>query len=214
MFNAPLIALLSSFAQEDQKLNQAVQSLTKSSIELAEAASNYGALKVIFGVFMIFIMVMLVMFIFTIFNLNKKVSKISSSSKSVSDFFDGAADHTIGITEAQILIRRSMNSISMILKYYILRIRLENHIADKEATQRKVERLANNEYSELCSFLSNYFCNSRPLSELVDGKDNEAIKDFMLEQIYIPAEDFTISAMDQSVTIFINGIKQIYLKKV
>ena len=61
MFNAPLIALLSSFAQEDQKLNQAVQSLTKSSIELAEAASNYGALKVIFGVFMIFIMVMLVM---------------------------------------------------------------------------------------------------------------------------------------------------------
>ena len=49
MFNAPLIALLSSFAQEDQKLNHAVQSLTKSSIELAEAASNYGALKVIFG---------------------------------------------------------------------------------------------------------------------------------------------------------------------
>lgn len=200
--------------QDDPKLDQAVQSLTKSSIELAEAASNYGALKVIFGVFMIFITVILVMFIYTIFNLNKKVSKISSSSKSVSDFFDGAADHTIGMNEAQILIRRSMNGISMILKYYILRIRLENHIADKETTQKKVERLANNEYSELCGFLSHYFCNSRPLSELVDGKDNEAIKDFMLEQIYIPAEDFTISAMDQSVTIFINGIKQIYLKKI
>ena len=44
MFNAPLIALLSSFAQEDPKLDHVVQSLTKSSIELAEAASNYGAL--------------------------------------------------------------------------------------------------------------------------------------------------------------------------
>ena len=71
MFNAPLIALLSSFAQEDQKLNHAVQSLTKSSIELAEAASNYGALKVIVGIFMVLVVVMVVMFIYTLWNLNK-----------------------------------------------------------------------------------------------------------------------------------------------
>lgn len=55
MLNLPLITLLSSFAQEDPKLDHVVQSLTKSSIELAEAASNYGALKVIFGIFMVMV---------------------------------------------------------------------------------------------------------------------------------------------------------------
>lgn len=197
---------------DNQKLDQAVQSLTQSSIELAEAASNYGALKVIFGIFIIFVLIMLLMFLYTFFNLNKKVYKLSESSKNVTDFFDGVADRTIGTNEAQIMLRRSMNSISVILKYYILRIRLENHITNKEATHLKVERIVNNEYSELCGFLSNYFCRNKSMSDLIDSKDSEVIKEFMLEQIYIPNEDFTISAMDQSVTLFINGIKQVYLK--
>ena len=51
MLSMPLISFLFATAQEDPKLDNAVQSLTKSSIELAEAASNYGALKVIFGIF-------------------------------------------------------------------------------------------------------------------------------------------------------------------
>lgn len=67
----PLISLLFALAQ-DQKLDNAVQSLTKSSIELAEAASNYGALKVIFGIFMVLVLVLVVMFMYTIWNLNKR----------------------------------------------------------------------------------------------------------------------------------------------
>lgn len=101
MLNFSLITLLSSFAQEDPKLDHVVQSLTKSSIELAEAASNYGALKVIFGIFMVMVLVMVVMFVYTIWNLNKKVTVVSESSQQVKEFFDGAADSTIGITEAQ-----------------------------------------------------------------------------------------------------------------
>ena len=75
----PLISLLFAAAQ-DQKLDNAVQSLTRSSIELAEAASNYGVLKVIFGIFMVLVLVLVVMFMYTIWNLNKKISVVSESS--------------------------------------------------------------------------------------------------------------------------------------
>ena len=184
MLNMPLIALLSSFAQEDPKLDHVVQSLTKSSIELAEAASNYGALNV-----------------------------VSESSQQVKEFFDGAADSTIGITEAQILIRREFNCLGHILKYAILRIRFENHIDNKESTVKKVESLVNNEYSELCGLLSNFTCNGKSLSNIFEPQDNEAIKDMVIEQIYIPKDQFTISNMDQSVGMYLNGLKLIYLKK-
>lgn len=208
----PLISLLFALAQ-DQKLDNAVQSLTKSSIELAEAASNYGALKVIFGIFMVLVLVLVVMFMYTIWNLNKKISVVSESSSKVSEFFDGAADSTIGVTEAQILIRREFNCLGHILKYDILRIRLENHIDNKESIVKKVDILVNNEYSELCGLMSNFNCNGKSLSTIFELQDNEAIKDMVIEQIYIPKDQFSISNMDQSVSMYLNGLKLMCLKK-
>lgn len=208
----PLISLLFAAAQ-DQKLDNAVQSLTRSSIELAEAASNYGALKVIFGIFMVLVLVLVVMFIYTIWNLNKKISVVSESSSKVTEFFDGAADSTIGVTEAQILIRREFNCLGHILKYSILRIRLENHIDNKESVIKKVDILVNNEYSELCGLMSNFNCDGKSLSTIFELQDNEAIKDMVIEQIYIPKDQFSISNMDQSVSMYLNGLKLMYLKK-
>lgn len=208
----PLISLLFAAAQ-DQKLDNAVQSLTRSSIELAEAASNYGALKVIFGIFMVLVLVLVVMFMYTIWNLNKKISVVSESSNKVTEFFDGAADSTIGVTEAQILIRREFNCLGHILKYTILRIRLENHIDNKESVIKKVDILVNNEYSELCGLMSNFNCNGKSLSTIFELQDNEAIKDMVIEQIYIPQDQFSISNMDQSVSMYLNGLKLMYLKK-
>lgn len=208
----PLISLLFAAAQ-DQKLDNAVQSLTRSSIELAEAASNYGALKVIFGIFMVLVLVLVVMFMYTILNLNKKISVVSESSSKVTEFFDGAADSTIGITEAQILIRREFNCLGHILKYTILRIRLENHIDNKESIIKKVDILVNNEYSELCGLMSNFNCDGKSLSTIFELQDHEAIKDMVIEQIYIPKDQFSISNMDQSVSMYLNGLKLMYLKK-
>lgn len=207
-----LISLLFAAAQ-DQKLDNAVQSLTRSSIELAEAASNYGALKVIFGIFMVLILVLVVMFMYTIWNLNKKISVVSESSSKVTEFFDGAADSTIGVTEAQILIRSEFNCLGHILKYTILRIRLENHIDNKESVIKKVDILVNNEYSELCGLMSNFNCDGKSLSTIFELQDNEAIKDMVIEQIYIPKDQFSISNMDQSVSMYLNGLKLMYLKK-
>lgn len=208
----PLISLLFATAQ-DQKLDNAVQSLTRSSIELAEAASNYGALKVIFGIFMVLVLVLVVMFIYTIWNLNKKISVVSESSSKVTEFFDGAADSTIGVTEAQVLIRMEFNCLGYILKYAILRIRLENHIDNKESVIKKVDILVNNEYSELCGLMSNFNCDGKSLSTIFELQDNEAIKDMVIEQIYIPKDQFSISNMDQSVSMYLNGLKLMYLKK-
>lgn len=207
-----LISLLFAAAQ-DQKLDNAVQSLTRSSLELAEAASNYGALKVIFGIFMVLVLVLVVMFIYTIWNLNKKISVVSESSSKVTEFFDGAADSTIGVTEAQILIRREFNCLGHILKYAILRTRLENHIDNKESVIKKVDILVNNEYSELCGLMSNFNCDGKSLSTIFELQDNEAIKDMVIEQIYIPKDQFSISNMDQSVSMYLNGLKLMYLKK-
>lgn len=208
----PLISLLFAAAQ-DQKLDNAVQSLTRSSIELAEAASNYGALKVIFGIFMVLVLVLVVMFMYTIWNLNKKISVVSESSSKITEFFDGAADSTIGVTEAQILIRREFNCLGYILKYAILRIRLENHIDNKESVIKKVDILVNNEYSELCGLMSNFNCDGKSLSTIFELQDNEAIKDMVIKQIYIPKDQFSISNMDQSVSMYLNGLKLMYLKK-
>lgn len=207
-----LISLLFAAAQ-DQKLDNAVQSLTRSSIELAEAASNYGALKVIFGIFMVLVLVLVVMFIYTIWNLNRKISVVSESSSKITEFFDGAADSTIGVTEAQILIRREFNCLGHILKYVILRIRLENHIDNKESVIKKVDILVNNEYSELCGLMSNFNCDGKSLSTILELQDHEAIKDMVIEQIYIPKDQFSISNMDQSVSMYLNGLKLMYLKK-
>lgn len=207
-----LISLLFAAAQ-DQKLDNAVQSLTRSSIELAEAASNYGALKVIFGIFMVLVLVLVVMFMYTIWNLNKKISVVSESSSKVTEFFDGAADSTIGVTEAQILIRREFNCLGHILKYVILRIRLENHIDNKESVIKKVDILVNNEYSELCGLMSNFNCDGKSLLTIFELQDNEAIKDMVIEQIYIPKDQFSISNMDQSVSMYLNELKLMYLKK-
>ena len=208
----PLISLLFAAAQ-DQKLVNAVQSLTRASIVLAEAASNYGAVMVIFGIFMVLVLVLVVMFMYTIWNLNKKISVVSESSSKVTEFFDGAADSTIGVTEAQILIRREFNCLGHILKYAILRIRLENHKDNKESVKKKVDILVNNEYSELCGLMSNFNCDGKSLSTIFELQDNEAIKDMVIEQIYIPKDQFSISNMDQSVSMYLNGLKLMCLKK-
>ena len=76
----------------------------------------------------------------------------------------------------------------------------------------KVRRLVDNEFSELSAFYSNFMCDKKPISDIVKDEDAEIIKEFIVEQIYIPKEEFSLSTMDQSVSIFLNGIKLEYIK--
>ena len=193
-------------------LNKAVGQITESSVKLAEATANYGALKMVFSVFMIFMIVIVLLFVYQIFVLTKKVDIIHTAATKTQEYFEGVSDRTIGTSQGQVIIRRSFNGLSQSIKYAILRIRLENHIDNKEMVYNKVSRMIKNEFSEINSFFSNFICDEKPLCEILNDEDEDVIKKFMLEQIYISKENFSISNMDQSTDILINGIQLIYIK--
>lgn len=197
---------------QDTSIDNAVTQVTKASVELAEAAANYGALKIIFGIFMVFIIIVVVLFVYQIFSLTKKMDIIHTAAVKTQEYFEGASDRTIGKTQAQILIRRGMNSLSNTIKYRILRIRLENHIDDVELTKNKINRLVKNDFIEFSSYLSNFLCGDKQLSTIIDEQDIGVVVDFIIKQVYIPKDEFTVSGLDQSTDILVNGIKLDYLK--
>lgn len=195
-------------------LTESVNKVTDSSIRIAQAANDFGALRVAFGVFMIFIIIIVILFIWQIFVLSGKLNTIYGAAVKTTEYFETSAEGDIGPSQAQIIVRRNFNSLSQAIKYYILRIRLENHIDDKNKIKVKIDRLVRNEFSELTTYLSNFKCNKKVLSFIVEDDDIQMVEDFIFEQIYIPKNDFTISNMDQSTSIFINGLKLSYIKKI
>lgn len=195
-------------------LTESVNKVTDSSIRIAQAANDFGALRVAFGVFMIFIIIIVILFIWQIFVLSGKLNTIYGAAVKTTEYFETSAEGDIGPSQAQLIVRRNFNSLSQAIKYYILRIRLENHIDDKDKIKVKIDRLVRNEFSELTTYLSNFKCNKKVLSFIVEDDDIQMIEDFIFEQVYIPKNDFTISNMDQSTSIFINGLKLSYIKKI
>lgn len=195
-------------------LTESVNKVTDSSIRIAQAANDFGALRVAFGVFMIFIIIIVILFIWQIFVLSGKLNTIYGAAVKTTEYFETSAEGDIGPSQAQIIVRRNFNSLSQAIKYYILRIRLENHIDDKNKIKVKIDRLVRNEFSELTTYLSNFKCNEKVLSFIVEDDDIQMVEDFIFEQVYIPKNDFTISNMDQSTSIFINGLKLSYIKKI
>lgn len=195
-------------------LTESVNKVTDSSIRIAQAANDFGALRVAFGVFMIFIIIIVILFIWQIFVLSGKLNTIYGAAVKTTEYFETSAEGDIGPSQAQVIVRRNFNSLSQAIKYYILRIRLENHIDDKNKIKVKIDRLVRNEFSELTTYLSNFKCNKKVLNFIVEEDDIQMIEDFIFEQVYIPKNDFTISNMDQSTSIFINGLKLSYIKKI
>lgn len=195
-------------------LTESVNKVTDSSIRIAQAANDFGALRVAFGVFMIFIIIIVILFIWQIFVLSGKLSTIYGAAVKTTEYFETSAEGDIGPSQAQVIVRRNFNSLSQVIKYYILRIRLENHIDDKNKIKVKIDRLVRNEFSELTTYLSNFKCNEKVLNFIVEEDDIQMVEDFIFEQVYIPKNDFTISNMDQSTSIFINGLKLSYIKKI
>lgn len=206
-----------SILLQTENLNNLIESVNKvtdSSIRIAQAANDFGALRVAFGVFMIFIIIIVILFIWQIFVLSGKLNTIYGAAVKTTEYFETSAEGDIGPSQAQVIVRKNFNSLSQAIKYYILRIRLENHIDDKNKIKVKIDRLVRNEFSELTTYLSNFKCNKKVLSFIVEDDDIQIVEDFIFEQVYIPKNDFTISNMDQSTSIFINGLKLSYIKKI
>lgn len=199
--------------QADPALNKAVDQLTKSAIDVAQAASDYGALKVIFGVFMVFMILLVILFVYQVFSMNSKIGVINQAAVKTQQYFEGVMNRTLGKEQANVILRRSLNNIAIMIKYHVLRIRLENHISDKEGTEKKINQIIHNEYIELQTFLSNFLVEDQPLSDILNQDDCLLIKQFVMEQVYTSADSFKVSQMDQSADILMNGIKLECIKR-
>lgn len=194
---------------------QDIDKLTKVSLELAEAASNYGALKIIFGVFMVMMLLIVLVFVFQSVFLIKRVQGISDVSNKIDNYFEGLSESDIGKEEANSMIREVLNHNSVLIKYYIIRVRSENHISDKENTELKIQRILKNTHSETSTFLNKFRYKSKLLGVYLDVEtDTENLFNLMLEQIYIPKEHFQLSQMDQSIELFMQGLKLNYVTKI
>lgn len=193
-------------------LDGAVEQLSKSSIELAEAAANFGALKVIFGVFLAFCLLMILVFIYQALNVTRKINDIHINTNKAAKMIEETSNRTLGKPQSSILIRRSFNQLSQSVKYTILRTRLENHLDQRDYVASKVGRLVTQEYAELNNFLMNYVCDDKSLATHINLEDSKIVTEFIMEQVYLDDSIFTIASMDQAADIILNGLKLEALK--
>ena len=207
----PLVVLLQAVTGDPitaAELNESVDQLTQSTIALAEATANFGALKVMFAAFLVFIFIILTVFFWQLVSTQHKITSIYAASNKIEKFFEEETNRTIGAPQSQILIRRSLNSLAQNIKYNILRIRLENHLDQRDYIHSKVTRIVSYEWGELSSFLTNFEHDKKTLADNLNNDDAQIIINFMLEQIYLDKSLYTVAAMDQSTDLLMNGIKQ------
>ena len=95
---------------------QNLDKLTKASIELSEAASNYGALKVIFGVFLVVFLLLVLLFVWQLLSTQGKLATIEKASNKSMEYFASLSEHTIGKEEAKMIVRESFNRSEALIK--------------------------------------------------------------------------------------------------
>lgn len=195
-----------------EQLDQTVSQLSESTIALAEAAANFGALKVIFAAFVIFTFIILTLFLYQVIVTTKKVEKIHQSTQKLEKSFEITENRSIGASQASLMVRRVFSSLKQNSKYIILRTRIENHLDRKEAIVAKVSRLVSNNWTKLHSFLSNFDYKGKSLATYINDSDAQAIIDTILELVYQDSSIFTVGLMEQTVDIMVDGMKFEILK--
>lgn len=189
-----------------------INTINQTSLELAQAASDYGALKVVFGIFIVFMIILILMFIYQIFKLNNKIDTIYDSSIEVNKYLGDTYNNSIDKSQANILLRRSFNYLETSIKYNILKIRLENNIEGKQdKVKNKIRMIIHNELVDLTHFLSNFKYDNIPLKLDIQEEDIRIVIESMVEQVY--DNNFKIHQMDSAIEIIIQGLKLNYLNK-
>lgn len=196
-----------------KQLTESTESLSNTTIQLAQAVSDYGALKVIFGLFILVVIIMIIAMTLTLISNFRRMNKIEEASIKVLKYFDNLTNRTIGIEESNTIIRETINRYCGLTKYQILRIRVENHIDNVEVTKQKIDKLVENYFAELNAFLSRFICIDKPLSNVIDFDNADSLKGIITQWVYMPKEEFTISNMDQTLELYYSGIKIEYLKR-
>ena len=193
---------------------EAVDKLSKSAIEIAQAAGGLGALKVMFGFAVTFTALLLIVFVVQIVSNQKMLRAIKETSDKTGRYFSELNNRTVGKEEAKAITKETLDRSCALVKYYILKIRMENHLVNKEATFNKIRLMIDNDSNGQRAFLGKFLYKEKQLSFVATLEDNPAISNLMTEQVYLPADNFTVSLMSQAIGVYFDGLKLRLLGKI
>ena len=193
---------------------EAVDKLSKSAIEIAQAAGDLGALKVMFGFAVTFTALLLIVFVVQIVSNQKMLRAIKETSDKTGRYFSDLNNRTVGKEEAKAITKETLDRSCALVKYYVLKIRMENHLVNKEATFNKIRLMIDNDFNGQRAFLGKFLYKEKQLSFVATLEDNQAISNLMTEQVYLPADNFTVSLMSQAIGVYFDGLKLRLLGKI
>ncbi len=200
------VTLLSAAAGQAVPDEQ-ISALSRASIDLAEAASDYGALKVIFGCFMVIFLLLILQQLYQQWELRKRLKSIEEASEKTMEFFNDLNNRTVGAQQAKLMVGETLRKNEALVKYNILKMRFENHLDDKERAEAKIRAIVDSLFTAQRAFLGNFYIRDRSISFTAVIEDNAALEKMMKEWVFMPDKDFTVSNMAQLIGIYYEGIR-------
>lgn len=194
-------------------ITDAVNLLSKSSIELSEAAASYGELRIIFGAFMMMMFIIVALFVYQIFQMNKRIVTIGEAAQKTIEYFNPIGSKSIGREESKAIIRENITRTATMLKYGILKIRYENNLTPGSADDR-IAGIVSSEYNNRKSLMGRFLVQDKKLSYVCETEDNHTMIELMKEWVYMDKDKFTASLMAQGVNYVLDGIKAKYQDKI
>lgn len=183
-------------------------------LKLPKPQGDLGALKVMFGFAVTFTALLLIVFVAQIVSNQKMLRAIKETSDKTGRYFSDLNNRTVGKEEAKAITKETLDRSCALVKYYILKIRMENHLVNKEATFNKIRLMIDNDFNGQRAFLGKFLYKEKQLSFVATLEDNQAISNLMTEQVYLPTDNFTVSLMSQAVGVYFDGLKLRLLGKI
>lgn len=184
-----------------------VGSLTKASIEVAQAASDYGALKVIFGCFMVMVILQMVQQWYSSWEFRKRIKAIEDACMKTMGYFSELNNRTVGKEEAKMIVREALDKEEALMKYNILKMRIENHLTDTEMVETKIRDIVQNEANSRKLLLSRFVCLGHSMNFTCTDAANDTTMKMVKEWVYKKEDTFTVSLMAQALSLYFDGLR-------
>ena len=188
----------------------------KTALEVAESISNFGMMAVAAAFFIVLAIVIMVMFvkwfkdiINSIMTTNQNMlNKLDAQLKENNDIMKSIAD---GLKpETQVRVQTTSEMAFQLAQFRLLDIidtvRTENHIANRQATETKIQNLVRNLHEEMNGKFACYIFRGRKLSGYTSPKWVEWMKDAVIAEIYSDMEPNADRTLTNISTLF-NKIK-------
>lgn len=170
----------------------------KTALEVAESISNFGMMAVAAAFFIVLAIVIMVMFvkwfkdiINSIMTTNQNMlNKLDAQLKENNDIMKSIAD---GLKpETQVRVQTTSEMAFQLAQFRLLDIidtvRTENHIANRPATEAKIDKLVLNLHEEMNGKFACYSYRGRKLSNYTSPKWVEWMREAVINEIYSDME--------------------------